>query len=54
LSVIKHITKEEIRKSSISLYRRPKYIHNEISHEMDFICPEYSTIRPQIIISINK
>jgi len=33
---------------------RPKCIFNKVSQEFGFICPEYSTIKSQVIISINK
>ena len=54
ISITKHKIKEEIRKSSIPLDIKSKLIFNEVSQEMGLICPEYSTIRSQIIKSINK
>ncbi|KAG4081734.1 hypothetical protein H8356DRAFT_1756662 [Neocallimastix lanati (nom. inval.)] len=33
---------------------KPKHIFNAVSQEMELICPEYSTIRSQIIRNINK
>ncbi|KAL6598909.1 hypothetical protein U3516DRAFT_803149 [Neocallimastix sp. 'constans'] len=33
---------------------KPKHIFNAVSQEMGLICPEYSTIRSQIIRNINK
>ena len=33
---------------------KPKNIFNTVSQEMGLICPEYSTIRSQIIRNINK
>jgi len=31
--------KDEVRKSSISLGKKPKRIFNEVSQEVGFICP---------------
>ncbi|KAG4085107.1 hypothetical protein H8356DRAFT_1435640 [Neocallimastix lanati (nom. inval.)] len=45
---------EEIRKNSIPMDIKPKHIFNAVSQEMELICPEYSTIRSQIIRNINK
>ena len=33
---------------------KPKHILNAVSQEIKLICPEYSTIRSQIIQNINK
>ena len=33
---------------------KPKHIYNEVSQEIGFICPEYNSIRSQIIRKINK
>ena len=33
---------------------RPKHIFNEISQDMGLICPEFNSIRTQIIRSQNK
>ena len=54
VSITKHKIKEEIRKSSIPMDLKPKHIYNEVSQEMGFICPEYNSIRSQIIRKINK
>ena len=54
ISVAKHKIKEEIRKNSIPIDIKPKHIFNAVSQEMGLICPEYSTIRSQIIRNINK
>jgi len=54
ISVAKHKIKEEIRKNSIPMDIKPKHIFNAVSQEMGLICPEYSTIRSQIIRNINK
>ncbi|KAL6628168.1 hypothetical protein U3516DRAFT_809373 [Neocallimastix sp. 'constans'] len=43
-----------IRESPFSLDIRPKRIFNEISQDMGLICPEFNTIRTQIIRSQNK
>ncbi|KAG4084205.1 hypothetical protein H8356DRAFT_1436396 [Neocallimastix lanati (nom. inval.)] len=50
----KHKIKEEIKKNSIPMDIKPKHIFNAVSQEMGLICPEYSTIRSQIIRNINK
>jgi len=52
--IAKHKIKEEIKKNSIPMDIKPKHILNAVSQEMGFICPEYSTIRSQIIRNINK
>ncbi|KAG4091682.1 hypothetical protein H8356DRAFT_1430157 [Neocallimastix lanati (nom. inval.)] len=54
ISVAKHKIKEEIKKNSIPMDIKPKHIFNVVSQEMGFICPEYSTIRSQIIRNVNK
>ncbi|ORY70701.1 hypothetical protein LY90DRAFT_504035 [Neocallimastix californiae] len=54
ISVAKHKIKEEIKKNSIPMDIKPKHIFNSVSQEMGLICPEYSTIRSQIIRNINK
>ncbi|KAG4093736.1 hypothetical protein H8356DRAFT_1428438 [Neocallimastix lanati (nom. inval.)] len=54
ISVAKHKIKEEIKKNSIPMDIKPKHIFNTVSQEMGLICPEYSTIRSQIIRNINK
>ncbi|KAG4092518.1 hypothetical protein H8356DRAFT_1429342 [Neocallimastix lanati (nom. inval.)] len=54
ISVAKHKIKEEIKKNSIPMDIKPKHIFNAFSQEMGLICPEYSTIRSQIIRNINK
>ena len=54
ISVAKHKIKEEIKKNSIPMDIKPKHIFNAVSQEMELICPEYSTIRSQIIRNINK
>ncbi|KAG4105816.1 hypothetical protein H8356DRAFT_1269925 [Neocallimastix lanati (nom. inval.)] len=46
--------KEERRKSSIPFDIRTKRIFNEISKEVGFLCPEYDTVRSQILRNINK
>ncbi|KAG4103269.1 hypothetical protein H8356DRAFT_1362006 [Neocallimastix lanati (nom. inval.)] len=50
--IVKH--KVTIRESPFSLDIRPKRIFNEISQDMGLICPEFNTIRTQIIRSQNK
>ncbi|KAG4083111.1 hypothetical protein H8356DRAFT_1437178 [Neocallimastix lanati (nom. inval.)] len=54
ISVAKHKIKEEIKKNSIPMDIKPKHTFNAVSQEMGLICPEYSTIRSQIIRNINK
>ncbi|KAG4091534.1 hypothetical protein H8356DRAFT_952454 [Neocallimastix lanati (nom. inval.)] len=54
ISVAKHKIKEEIKKNSIPMDIKPKHIFNAVSQEIGLICPEYSTIRSQIIRNINK
>ncbi|ORY17894.1 hypothetical protein LY90DRAFT_517527 [Neocallimastix californiae] len=54
ISVAKHKIKEEIKENSIPMDIKPKHIFNAVSQEMRLICPEYSTIRSQIIRNINK
>ncbi|KAL6608601.1 hypothetical protein U3516DRAFT_666493 [Neocallimastix sp. 'constans'] len=54
ISVAKLKIKEEIKKNSIPMDIKPKHIFNAVSQEMGLICPEYSTIRSQIIRNINK
>ncbi|KAG4101832.1 hypothetical protein H8356DRAFT_1033897 [Neocallimastix lanati (nom. inval.)] len=54
ISLAKHRIKEEIKKNSIPMDIKPKHIFNAVSQEMGLICPEYSTIRSQIIRNINK
>ncbi|ORX52493.1 hypothetical protein BCR32DRAFT_251807 [Anaeromyces robustus] len=54
LSLIKHKIKEEIRKSTIPMDLKPRRIYNEVSQNMGIICPEYDTIRSQILRNINK
>ncbi|KAG4095728.1 hypothetical protein H8356DRAFT_1426740 [Neocallimastix lanati (nom. inval.)] len=54
ISVAKHKIKEEIKKNSIPMDIEPKHMFNAVSQEMGLICPEYSTIRSQIIRNINK
>jgi len=54
ISLAKHKIKEEIKKNSIPMDIKPKHIFNAVSQEMGLICPEYSTIRSQIIRNINK
>ncbi|KAL6588739.1 hypothetical protein U3516DRAFT_656237 [Neocallimastix sp. 'constans'] len=54
ISVAKHKIKEEIKKNSIPMDIKLKHIFNAVSQEMRLICPEYSTIRSQIIRNINK
>ncbi|ORY36092.1 hypothetical protein LY90DRAFT_511658 [Neocallimastix californiae] len=54
ISVAKHRIKEEIKKNSIPMDIKPKHIFNAVSQEMGLICPDYSTIRSQIIRNINK
>ncbi|KAG4095090.1 hypothetical protein H8356DRAFT_1427269 [Neocallimastix lanati (nom. inval.)] len=54
ISVAKHKIKEEIKKNSIPMDIKPKHIFNAVSQEMGLICPQYSTIRSQIIRNINK
>ncbi|ORY20446.1 hypothetical protein LY90DRAFT_516785 [Neocallimastix californiae] len=54
ISLAKHKIKEEIKKNSIPMDIKPKHIFNAVSQEMGLICPEYNTIRSQIIRNINK
>ncbi|ORY36956.1 hypothetical protein LY90DRAFT_511382 [Neocallimastix californiae] len=54
ISVAKHKIKEEIKKNSIPMNIKPKHIFNAVSQKTGLICPEYSTIRSQIIRNINK
>ncbi|ORX63230.1 hypothetical protein BCR32DRAFT_251688 [Anaeromyces robustus] len=54
LSLIKHKIKEEIRQSIIPMDLKPRRIYKEVSQNMGFICPEYDTIRSQILRNINK
>jgi len=54
LSLTKYKIKKEIRKSKTPLDLKPKRIYNEVSHEMGFECPEYKSVRSQIIRNINK
>ena len=54
ISITKHKINEEIRKSSIPMDLKLKHIYNEVSQEIGFICPEYNSIRSQIIRKINK
>jgi len=54
ISITKHRIKEERRKSSIPFDIRTKRIFNEISKEVGFLCPEYDTVRSQILRNINK
>jgi len=44
---MKHKYKEEIRKSSAPFDIKLKSTFNKISQEMNFICPEYNTIKSQ-------
>ncbi|KAG4103952.1 hypothetical protein H8356DRAFT_1372676 [Neocallimastix lanati (nom. inval.)] len=53
-SIVKRKIKETIRKSPFSLDIRPKSIFSKISQDMGLICPEFNTIRTQIIRSQNK
>ncbi|KAG4085240.1 hypothetical protein H8356DRAFT_1361986 [Neocallimastix lanati (nom. inval.)] len=59
-SLHNHLEKEidvsisKLRKNSILMDIKPKHIFNAVSQEMGLICPEYSTIRSQIIRNINK
>ncbi|KAG4102926.1 hypothetical protein H8356DRAFT_1420754 [Neocallimastix lanati (nom. inval.)] len=56
-SLHNHLEKEidvSISKNSIPMDIKPKHIFNAVSQEMGLICPEYSTIRSQIIRNINK
>jgi len=54
ISIMKHKMKKEIKKNSIPFNIKPKRIFNEISQEMGLICPEYSTVKSQIMRNINK
>ncbi|KAG4086143.1 hypothetical protein H8356DRAFT_1434796 [Neocallimastix lanati (nom. inval.)] len=59
-SLHNHLEKEinvsisKFKKNSILMDIKPKHIFNAVSQEMGLICPEYSTIRSQIIRNINK
>jgi len=53
-SIVKHKIKDAIRKSPFSLDIKPKRIFNEVSLDMGLICPEFNSIRTQIIRSQNK
>ena len=48
------VAKRKIKKNSIPIDIKPKHIFNAVSQEMGHICPQYSTIRSQIIRNINK
>ncbi|KAL6590945.1 hypothetical protein U3516DRAFT_805813 [Neocallimastix sp. 'constans'] len=48
------VAKRKIKKNSIPIDIKPKHIFNAVSQEMGLICPEYSTIRSQIIRNTNK
>ncbi|KAG4097815.1 hypothetical protein H8356DRAFT_1425223 [Neocallimastix lanati (nom. inval.)] len=54
ISIAKHKIKEEIKKNSIPMDIKPKHIFNAVSQEMGLLCPQYRTIRSQIIKNINK
>ena len=54
MSIAKHKIKDEIRESSTPFDVRPKWIFDEISKEMGFLCPEYNSLRTQIARNINK
>ncbi|KAG4101674.1 hypothetical protein H8356DRAFT_1421696 [Neocallimastix lanati (nom. inval.)] len=54
-SIVKHKIKETIRKSPFFLLDiRPKRMFNEISQDIGLICPEFNSIRTQIIRCQNK
>eukprot|EP00833_Pecoramyces_ruminatium_P006949 jgi/Orpsp1_1/1180981/evm.model.c7180000075342.1 len=53
-SLIKHKIKDEIKKSLIPSDIKSKRIFNKISQEIGYICPEYKTIKSQIIRYKNK
>ncbi|KAG4097989.1 hypothetical protein H8356DRAFT_1393409 [Neocallimastix lanati (nom. inval.)] len=54
LSIMKHIIKNGIEKSSIPFGIKIKPLYNKISKEMRFICPEYNSIKSQISRNLNK
>ncbi|ORX76575.1 hypothetical protein BCR32DRAFT_303757 [Anaeromyces robustus] len=54
VSIVKHKMKNEIRKSSFPFDIKPKRIYEEISQEIGYICPEYNTIKSQILRYKNK
>jgi len=53
-SLIKHKIKDEIKKSLIPSDTKSKGIFDKISQEIGYICPEYKTIKTQIIRYKNK
>eukprot|EP00833_Pecoramyces_ruminatium_P012295 jgi/Orpsp1_1/1186327/evm.model.d7180000049809.1 len=53
-SLLKHKIKNEIRKSSIPSDIKSKRLFDEISQKMGYMCPEYKTIKSQIIRYKNK
>jgi len=53
-SLVKHKMKDEIRKSSIPSDIKLKRTFDEISKKIGYTCPEYKTIKSQIIKYINK
>ncbi|ORY46692.1 hypothetical protein LY90DRAFT_509246 [Neocallimastix californiae] len=54
LSLTKYRIKKEIKKSSIPFNIKPKRVFNQISQDIGFICPEFKSIKSQIIRDINK
>ncbi|ORY81110.1 hypothetical protein LY90DRAFT_500205 [Neocallimastix californiae] len=54
LSFSKYKIKKEIKKSSIPFNIKPKRVFNQISQDIGFICPEFKSIKSQIIRDINK
>ena len=54
LSLIKYKIKKEIKKSSIPFNIKQKRVFNQISQDIGFICPEFKSIKSQIIRDIIK
>jgi len=54
LSLTKYKIKKEIKNSSIPFKIKPKRVFNQISQDIGFICPEFKSIKSQIIKDINK
>ncbi|KAL6600144.1 hypothetical protein U3516DRAFT_762088 [Neocallimastix sp. 'constans'] len=54
LSIMKHKIKDGIEKSSIPFGIKIKPLYYKISKEMRLICPEYNSIKSQILRNLNK
>ena len=53
-SILKHKIKNEIRKNTNPFNLKPRNLYNELSQNMGLICPEYSSVKTQIMRSINR